>query len=551
MDKIGVVDESSKGNYFKFISDQRLPKGSFVEYNEPKLENIPILSKIIDMSTLKSFPPEFLSPDLDPEEAAEMAGIDLEDIGKFEIEAKIIGYFREKTSEFVNPKIPPASGTPVKKASTSVLDYINKVEKEEENSAYIGKIIKTEKNVNLDISEIINTHISILASTGSGKSYTVGVLIEEMLKEKNGASVLILDPHGEYSTLKDLENKSLLSNKEVINKFKYPNNELPDVKVFNEDDIQLKISDLEFDDLAAIIDDGSMSEKMRHYLQRAYNKLKRKNFNQEEIRDKVLELKDKEGNYLKDHPLHSSSIEGILWRLEKNILNKDFFQNYTKLGLNELLSPKKASILDLSGIKAKDQQLLSSVILRKIFESRKMAVKGENKTNITKVPHPVFIVIEEGHRFAPNEGRSKSKNVLKTVLSEGRKFGIGVCLVSQRPSKLDTDSLSQCMSQITMKIINPYDQNKIKESIESVGKDIVDRLPSLSTGEAIISGSTVNTPVNIEVRKRITRHGGKGVKNPSKSWKNNLKDNFYDKRDKTIQKDKETKLFSNENQKNK
>ena len=113
--------------------------------------------------------------------------------------------------------------------------------------------------------------------------------------------------------------------------------------------------------------------------------------------------------------------------------------------------------MDVSGIEETFQQLIASIMLRRLFDAREGTENNRyNESHVDKfLPYPVFLVIEEAHRFAPQSGEAKSKSILKTILSEGRKFGIGVCLVSQRPSKLDADSLSQCMTQITMRIINP------------------------------------------------------------------------------------------------
>jgi DNA helicase HerA-like ATPase len=77
-------------------------------------------------------------------------------------------------------------------------------------------------------------------------------------------------------------------------------------------------------------------------------------------------------------------------------------------------------------------------------------------------------------------------------------------MVSQRPSKLDADSLSQCMTQITMRIINPTDQQQIAQSIESASRELISELPSLAKGQAIVSGVAINTPTLVKIRKRLT-----------------------------------------------
>ena len=103
---------------------------------------------------------------------------------------------------------------------------------------------------------------------------------------------------------------------------------------------------------------------------------------------------------------------------------------------------------------------------------------------------------------------------LKTVLAEGRKFGIGVGLISQRPGKLDQDVLSQCMTQFILRIVNPVDQNTIASAVESASKDILAELPALSRGQAVVAGAALNAPALIQVRTRLTRHGGESIDSP-------------------------------------
>ncbi|MBK8034714.1 MAG: ATP-binding protein [Chloroflexi bacterium] len=106
---------------------------------------------------------------------------------------------------------------------------------------------------------------------------------------------------------------------------------------------------------------------------------------------------------------------------------------------------------------------------------------------------------------------------MKQVLSEGRKFGVGVGLISQRPGKLDSDVLSQCNTQFLLRIVNPVDQARVAESVESIGRDLLKELPALNKGQAIISGVAVNTPVICQIRKRFTPHGGEGTR-ASETW---------------------------------
>ena len=125
-------------------------------------------------------------------------------------------------------------------------------------------------------------------------------------------------------------------------------------------------------------------------------------------------------------------------------------------------------------------------------------------------------MVEEAHNLAPASGDLVSSQILKTILSEGRKFGVAVGLISQRPGKLDADVLSQCMTQFLLRIVNPVDQARVAESVESVGRDLLRELPALSKGQAIVSGAAVNTPVLCRVRRRVTEHGAEDVDAPAR-----------------------------------
>ncbi|MGH2443739.1 MAG: ATP-binding protein, partial [Chloroflexota bacterium] len=151
-------------------------------------------------------------------------------------------------------------------------------------------------------------------------------------------------------------------------------------------------------------------------------------------------------------------------------------------------------------------------LLRRILRARMDTEKRKvHEDDERYIPYPVFVLLEEAHHFAPSSGDVVSSQILKQVLSEGRKFGVGVGLISQRPGKLDQDVLSQCMTHFIMRIVNPVDQNSIAGAVESVGRDLLDELPALSKGQVVIAGSALNTPVICQTRPRHTRHGGTSI----------------------------------------
>ncbi|MFX1301606.1 MAG: ATP-binding protein, partial [Promethearchaeota archaeon] len=97
------------------------------------------------------------------------------------------------------------------------------------------------------------------------------------------------------------------------------------------------------------------------------------------------------------------------------------------------------------------------------------------------------------------------------IAQEGRKFGVFLLLISQRPGRIHPDSLSQCNSQIVLKITNPRDQTAIEQSSERLSADLINDLPGLNVGEAVCVGDITRTPVMIKVRPRITREGGADI----------------------------------------
>ena len=125
---------------------------------------------------------------------------------------------------------------------------------------------------------------------------------------------------------------------------------------------------------------------------------------------------------------------------------------------------------------------------------------------------PCFIVYEEGHNFAPAGGQSLSRSIIKKIAGEGRKFGVGFAIISQRPSKLDSDVTSQCNTLITMRIKNPDDATFIKKSTEQLSQADLNELPALSTGEALISGRSIPAPLLVKIGYKALKHGGESPK---------------------------------------
>jgi len=364
----------------------------------------------------------------------------------------------------------------------------------------------------LDVRGFTSTHLAIIASTGSGKSYLAGVLLEELMMPYNRAAVLIIDPHGEYNTLQQMQNLPAFRD----------GNYRPEVRIFQPDRIRVRIDTLTISDLRYLL--PNLSEKMQYQLGRAFSYAQRSFKRGYTLEQLLLAVRETAEGPAADPHGESGMDEdpttgALVWRINGSLGNSSIFNDFENLELNELFQPGQCTVLQLSEVDGREQQVIVATLLRRIYQARIDTVKGKSvRGDGSYIPFPVFALLEEAHNYAPASADAVSTDVLKTILSEGRKFGVSIGLISQRPGKLDADVLSQCMTQCIMRITNPVDQSRIAESVESVGRDLLRELPSLSKGQAIVSGASVNTPVLLRVRARLTPHGGESVDAPEE-WR--------------------------------
>jgi len=170
-----------------------------------------------------------------------------------------------------------------------------------------------------------------------------------------------------------------------------------------------------------------------------------------------------------------------------------------KKDLNDLLfdwfdGDKPITILDLSGVPAEIMQTISGTLLKIVYDS---LYWGQNLP-IGGKEQPLLIVLEEAHNYLKAGLNSISSKTVQIIAKEGRKYGIGLMLVTQRPSELDETVLSQCGTFIALRMNNSKDRGHIKAAIQDELQTIIDLLPSLRTGEGIISGEAVKIPSRVK-----------------------------------------------------
>ncbi len=496
-----VAGPGEDPNEFVFVApaDKSIKTGEFITYTVPvDGESRSVFARVRNRELIRGLPDGFLAdPEVGPETVAATLGVQTDDAELYRLTATVIGYYDTEMTTFANPRQLPSPGTPLSIAPDQQLETVlpnlgcetdDLSVRELEGVAHLGWLLNRPAgatNIHIPIEEFVSTHLAILAETGSGKSYTASVLIEEMMRPSSRASLLVFDPHGEYSTLDEIQSHEVFQDEDGYQ---------PDVVYYDPDRLRVRISELEIGDVMAILDNPS--NRMQERLSTAWRSLQ----NQESRTWGVDELiHEMERIYGED----DSSVGGLGWRLRRSIQRNDLFHPEENVPLDEIVDPGQCTVLQMDTLDKRNQQLITTVLVRRLYRERLNYVRGRD----SEIEHPIFSLFEEGHRFAPASGDAPSLGIMRTIASEGRKFGFGLGIISQRPSKIDPDVLSQCGTQISMKIRNPNDQDAIKKSVEAASEDVTRELPGLTPGQAIVSGDAMNTPALIQVRQRHTEHG--------------------------------------------
>ena len=463
-----------------------------------------ILGRISRRTPLRLYPDTFMAdPTVSPDQISALLGYQGESHELYEISVTIIGYHAPAMG-FVNPRIPPRPGSPIYIAPDEMLaGILSRLRPGERGAVHIGSLLSRSAGrvpIVMDARGFTSTHLAIIASTGAGKSYLAGVILEELMQPHNRAAVLVIDPHAEYDTLDEIQGHQDF----------WAGDYRPVVQVVRPDDIRVRVSSLSTADLRYLLPE--LSDRMYYRLSQAYKQVQRQHGDRwTRAHLKVAVRSGGTGAPVTD-PSDDEGLDptvgALIWRLESILDHSRIFDDNIDLSLRELFCPGQCTILQLNEVSEREQQIVVATLLRRLYRARMDTVRGRlDKDDKDHLPYPTFVLVEEAHNFAPAGAELVTTQILKQILSEGRKFGVAVGLISQRPGKLDGDVLSQCMTQCIMRIVNPVDQARVAESVETVGRELLDELPALTKGQVIVTGASVNSPVLVGVRARKTRHG--------------------------------------------
>ena len=170
------------------------------------------------------------------------------------------------------------------------------------------------------------------------------------------------------------------------------------------------------------------------------------------------------------------------------------------------IKPGMANVLDLGQVDENTAEVLVAHVLRRSLRSRKQYVRNKNRDALS---FPVFFVVEEAHILAPQNRNPNSKYWITRIAREGRKFGLGLCLVSQSPKSVDGETLAQANNMIILRLVEPKDQKHVQTASENLSEDLVKQLPSLNIGEALVLGLMTKVPTLVKINEfKGRQHGG-------------------------------------------
>ncbi len=407
------------------------------------------------------------------------------------------GRFQRGVSAYpsLGDKVFPASGEELRRAYHSNNTQAVQIGSLRQDSTIPASIL---------VDELLGKHCAILGSTGTGKSCGVALILRGILQENPQAHILLLDPHNEYAS-------SFGDKAEVI----------------TPRDLQLPFWFLTFEEMVeVIVGDVAGKDAEVEILAELIPQAKMR-FAANRGRDNAVQLKKgigQTGNYTVDTPVPyrisdllalidervgrfenrkdailyrrlKARIESISWDpryafMFGNLTVQDHMAEIVGRMFRVPVNDKPIAILELTGVPSEVVNVVVSLICRMTFD---FALWGDGNV-------PVTLVCEEAHRYVPNNpklGFEPTRRAIARIAKEGRKYGVSLCIVSQRPSELDSTILSQCNTVFAMRMSNERDQAFVKAAIFDTAASLLDFLPSMGMREAIVFGDGVTLPGRI------------------------------------------------------
>ena len=464
---------------------------------------------------------------------------------KVELVGEILGQtFERGVSQYPNISDP---------VHLAVEDHMRRVyDVDDEGHIRIGSISSTGNvSARVSLNELVTRHSAVLGSTGAGKSTTIASLLRSITAPAVGevnypsARVLMLDVHGEYSSpLADVAQVFSVEPQEAEQQLVIPfwaldTADLLDFltgglnenqeRAFIDKIATLKLSSHEAQqfpgvDPTSITVDTPLPFSLKQlwldlidYEIRTYRDAGRSELALEVPGDAdQLRAPQYEPHGLGSAgPFLNQKAVGIqrqLGLLRSRLLDRryDFLLHpghwepdltgRPEKDLDALLAgwlggARPVTILDLSGVPGSVLSRLVASTLKIVYE----AIFWSREKTEGGIKRPLLIVMEEAHRYVGSAGGTDTAAIVQRIAKEGRKYGVGAMIVSQRPSDVDETVLSQCGTFFALRLSNPEDRNRVAGALPDGLVGLLDVLPVLRTGEAIVTGEAAKLPMRCRI----------------------------------------------------
>lgn len=411
----------------------------------------------------------------------------------------------------------------------------------------IGKYVGGNIICKANMDKLFGHHCAILGSTGSGKSGTVASILHSVINIENGEAspikprIIMIDPHGEYGVA--FKGKAIIyqAYDELVSEGTSELN-LPYWLLSGDELRSLIIGKTEYEatsqnnviykalKYARMVNAGIVkayeenpkgdaplmfNEGYTEQDEITFDRDKPYPFELSEIEKHIDKVQGNKPNKLESRSSSDrKSIDSILDKLHIlrsdpriAFLMKDYVQE--SITVEKVMSQffgdisvgeenKHLRIIDISGLPNEVAGVLTATIARLLFQYKLWEKKEERKKN------PILLVCEEAHRYVPNAGEAQYKEAqiaIRRIAKEGRKYGIGLMLVSQRPSEVESTVLSQCNSWIVLRLTNSSDKNYVSNMLPDNITGLTQLLSSFTRREALFVGEAAAFPARVKIRK--------------------------------------------------
>lgn len=388
----------------------------------------------------------------------------------------------------------PVSGEPVHAATHADLDVI--YARSSRSNIRIGTLYNDPgRPVFVQVDDLLAKHFAVLGTTGSGKSCAVTLMLSAILNDHPNAHIILLDPHNEYST----------AFADVADLVNVDNLRLP-FWLFNfEEAVRILVhgGTMQEQESQAIILKEALTKARRHYAGDNAGSISVDTPVPYRIPD-LLRFLD-EGMGRLDKADGAAPYLRLRTRLESLRDDRRFsFMFSDRLNTPDRLSEvvgrllripvggKPLTIVDISGVPSEIADVVVSLSCRMMFD---FAAWSEH----AQMP-PILLVCEEAHRYVPADERvgfAATTRAVTRIAKEGRKYGLSLALISQRPAELSPEALSQCGTVFALRLGNDLDQEFMARTVPDAARGMLTALPNLPTQQAIVSGEGVALPMRI------------------------------------------------------